>query len=127
MKPFSLKLCLLSISVALSLAFASGQAVTEEWLKSEWTVLLAGYISWPDEAEIDTFQIGVLASQPIYVQMSLKSGLDSRIFYRAQNIAGPITIMRFSLSWGGKRKSPIPWELIRTKFLRQLPRKVILI
>ena len=77
MKSLSLNLCFLSISVALSLAFASGQAVTEEWLKSEYTLLLAGYISWPDEAEIDTFQIGVLASQPIYVQMSLKSGLDS--------------------------------------------------
>ena len=56
---------------------AGGQSVTEEWLKSEYTILLAGYISWPDEEDIDTFNIGVLASQPVYTQMSLKSQVEN--------------------------------------------------
>ncbi len=47
--------------------------VTEDWLKSEYTVLLSGYISWPDEAEKDTFHVGVLSSGGIYTQLSLKS------------------------------------------------------
>ncbi len=50
-----------------------GQTVTEEWLKSEYTILLAGYITWPEEEEIDTFSIGVLSSHSIFTQISLKS------------------------------------------------------
>ena len=53
-----------------------GQAVTVDWLKSEYTVLLAGYFRWPAEAEIDTFRIGVLASESVYTQLSLKSEIQ---------------------------------------------------
>jgi serine phosphatase RsbU (regulator of sigma subunit) len=49
------------------------QVVTEDWLKSEYTILLAGYITWPDEEKIDTFDIGVFASPAIFTQISLKS------------------------------------------------------
>ncbi len=45
-------------------------------MKSEYTVLLASYFSWPREAEIDTFRIGVLASESVYTQLSLKSELQ---------------------------------------------------
>ena len=54
-----------------------GQVVTEDWLKSEYTILLANYISWPEEEDIDTFNIGVLSSQSIFTQISLKSQLQT--------------------------------------------------
>ncbi len=66
----------------LFLAFCSnlqvyGQVVTEDWLKSEYTILLANYISWPEEEDIDTFNIGVLSSHSIYTQISLKSHVQT--------------------------------------------------
>jgi serine phosphatase RsbU (regulator of sigma subunit) len=57
-------------------ASAFGQAVTEDWLKSEYTVLLAGYFTWPEEEKIDTFTIGVLSSESVYTQLSLKSEMQ---------------------------------------------------
>ncbi len=60
-----------------STAAVTAQMITEEWLKSEYTILLAGYISWPEEEKIDTFHVGVLDSEAIYTQMSLKSELQT--------------------------------------------------
>jgi serine phosphatase RsbU (regulator of sigma subunit) len=70
------KLFLLLLAVLPATDNISGQAVTEEWLKSEYTVLLSGYFSWPEEEDIDTFSVGVLSSQAIYSQLSLKSELQ---------------------------------------------------
>ncbi len=50
--------------------------MSEEWLKSEYTILLAGYFTWPGEERIDTFRVGVLAAEGVYAQMSLKSEMQ---------------------------------------------------
>ncbi len=49
------------------------QVLSEEWQKSEYLILLSGYISWEDEDQIDTFEIGVLASEPVYTELSFKA------------------------------------------------------
>lgn len=70
-----------------SLARLGGQAVSMEWLKSEYTILLAGYITWPEEVNMDTFRIGILTAEDVYSQISLKSELQKlkekpfRVFY----------------------------------------------
>lgn len=57
---------------------ASGQPLTEEWMKAEYILLLSGYVGWEDEAAIDTFQIGVLGSEDVYTPLSFRS--ESRDF-----------------------------------------------
>ena len=64
------------VCFAFNVITARGQAVSEEWLKSEYTILLAGYISWPDEDKIDTFRLGVYYSESIFTQLSLKSEIQ---------------------------------------------------
>ncbi|MFC2116043.1 YfiR/HmsC family protein [Bacteroidota bacterium] len=68
---------LILLAVLFFTAGLSSQTVSEDWLKSEYTILLAGYINWPDEHQIDTFKIGVLASEDIFTQISLKSQLQT--------------------------------------------------
>ena len=51
------KFSLALLWAVISVVSLQAQVVTEDWLKSEYTVLLAGYINWPDEGSIDTFQI----------------------------------------------------------------------
>ena len=82
------------------MVFVCGQAVTEDWLKSEYTLLLSGYISWPAEEEIDTFQIGVLASEPVFTQISLKSQVQNLknkpihvSFYKSLKDLQPVNIL----------------------------------
>jgi len=76
-KQLAQRISFLVLVTVFSAGYAGGQAVTEEWLKSEYTILLAGYISWPDEEDIDTFKIGVLASHSVYTQISLKSEVQT--------------------------------------------------
>jgi len=61
-------LCLILASIP-----SSGQSLSEDWLKAEYTLLLSSYVSWENEALIDTFQIGVFGSEEIYTQLSFKS------------------------------------------------------
>ncbi len=53
------------------------QKVPEAWLKSEFVVLLTSYITWPDEAESDTFKIAVLGAEDVYSMLGLKHDLDT--------------------------------------------------
>jgi len=76
-KQIGQRISFLVLVAVISTGFAGGQTVTEEWLKSEYTLLLSGYISWPEEEDVDTFHIGVLASQSVYAQMSLKSEVQN--------------------------------------------------
>lgn len=71
------KSSLVLLCVCFYTTAVNAQMVTEEWLKSEYTILLAGYFSWPDEEKIDTFNIGVLSSQAIYTLISLKSEVQT--------------------------------------------------
>ena len=54
------------------------QTVSEEWLKSEYLLLLSSYVSWEDEPQIDTFLLGVVSSDPIYTELSFRS--ESQVF-----------------------------------------------
>ncbi len=77
MKRFAANLSLLLFSVLCHTIHTNAQVVTEDWLKSEYTILLSGYFSWPAEEMIDTFRVGVLASEGVYAQMSLKSEMQT--------------------------------------------------
>ena len=74
--------------------------MTEDWLKSEYTILLAGYFTWPDEEAIDTFRLGVLASEEVFTQLSLKSGVQTLknkpfrvVHFRNLSRVGPVEVL----------------------------------
>ncbi len=53
------------------------QIIPDAWLKSEFIVLLSAHVSWPEEAAMDTFRIGVLGAEKVYSMLDMKAGLDS--------------------------------------------------
>lgn len=54
----------------------NAQAFTPERMKAEFTLLLAGYVNWEDEENIDNFRIGVLSDQLVFNELSFKAGSD---------------------------------------------------
>ena len=68
--------CLLVPALFLTLCSYS-QKVPEAWLKSEFILVLSSYISWPNEAELDTFRIGILGADKVYSMLGIKADLDS--------------------------------------------------
>jgi len=68
--------CLLVPAFFITLCSYS-QKVPEAWLKSEFILVLSSYISWPNEAELDTFRIGTLGADKVYSMLGMKTVLDS--------------------------------------------------
>ena len=60
------------------LAFPShSQIIPDSYLKSEFIVLLSDHVTWPEEAALDTFRIGVLGAEKVFTILDMKAGLDS--------------------------------------------------
>jgi serine phosphatase RsbU (regulator of sigma subunit) len=115
---------ILAVCIGFNAHSAGAQAVSEEWLKSEYVILLAGYISWPDEENIDTFRIGVYRSESIYSQFSLKSEVQlmkgkpyHAIYFRRFRDIQPVDLLYIDKS---KNKS-------LRKILQQFGRQPVLI
>jgi serine phosphatase RsbU (regulator of sigma subunit) len=68
--------CLFILVLFLTLSSYS-QKVPEAWLKSEFILVLTSYISWPNEAELDTFRIGILGADKVYSMLGMKADLDT--------------------------------------------------
>jgi len=71
------RLFCLFVSAFILILNSFSQKVPEEWLKSEFILVLSSYISWPDEAELDTFKIGTLGADKVYSMLGMKTDLDS--------------------------------------------------
>jgi len=71
------RLFCLFVSAFILILNSFSQKVPEEWLKSEFILVLSSYISWPDEAELDTFKIGTLGADKVYSMLGMKTVLDS--------------------------------------------------
>jgi len=71
------KLFCLFVSTSVMVFNSFSQKVPESRLKSEFIVLLTSYVSWPSEADMDTFRIGVLGADKVYSMLGMKTDLDT--------------------------------------------------
>ncbi len=71
------KLFFLSILLLFLTSSSFSQKVSEAWLKSEFILVLTSYITWPDEAELDTFRIGILGADKVYSMLGMKADQDT--------------------------------------------------
>ena len=71
------KLFCLYISVFFLNFNAYTQKLPDAWLKAEYIVVLTSYFTWPDEAALDTFRIGILGADEVYSMLGLKQDLDT--------------------------------------------------
>jgi serine phosphatase RsbU (regulator of sigma subunit) len=71
------KLFCLYISVFFVNFNAYTQKLPDAWLKAEYIVVLTSYFTWPDEAALDTFRIGILGADEVYSMLGLKQDLDT--------------------------------------------------
>ena len=71
------KLLCLYISVFFLNFNAYTQKLPDAWLKAEYIVVLTSYFTWPDEAAMDTFRIGILGADEVYSMLGLKQDLDT--------------------------------------------------
>ena len=68
--------CLFILALFLTSSLYS-QKIPDAWLKSEFILVLTSYISWPNEAELDTFRIGILGADKVYSMLGMKADLDT--------------------------------------------------
>ena len=68
--------CLFILALFLTSSSYS-QKIPDAWLKSEFILVLTSYISWPNEAELDTFRIGILGADKVYSMLGMKADLDT--------------------------------------------------
>ncbi len=68
--------CLI-VSAWILIFTSFSQKVPESWLKSEFIVLLTSHVTWPEEAEMDTFRIGILGADKVYSMLGMKTDLDT--------------------------------------------------
>ena len=71
------KLFCLLVSAWILIFTSFSQRVPESWLKSEFIVLLSSHVTWPEEAEMDTFRIGILGADKVYSMLGMKADLDT--------------------------------------------------
>ncbi len=71
------KLFCLIVSAWILIFTSFSQKVPESWLKSEFIVLLTSHVTWPEEAEMDTFRIGILGADKVYSMLGMKANLDT--------------------------------------------------
>jgi serine phosphatase RsbU (regulator of sigma subunit) len=67
----------LSFATFLLTISTFSQQVPDAWLKSEFILLLTSYITWPNEAELDTFSIGILGADKVYSMLGMKADFDT--------------------------------------------------
>jgi serine phosphatase RsbU (regulator of sigma subunit) len=77
MKETLRKLPCLAATLFLMSITAPSQKVPDAWLKSEFILLLASYVTWPNQADLDTFSIGILGADKVYSMMRMKPDLDT--------------------------------------------------
>ena len=53
------------------------QILPDSYLKSEFLLVLSSHVTWPEEAALDTFRIGILGADKVFTALDMKAGLDS--------------------------------------------------
>jgi serine phosphatase RsbU (regulator of sigma subunit) len=71
------KLFCLFVSTSILVFNSFSQQISESWLRSEFIVLLTSYVTWPEEAALDTFRIGILGADKVYTTLGMKADLDT--------------------------------------------------